>query len=75
MKKGIGMLLVLLLPVVWISGCDVVGENEPESTDVIEGVYSNIKDLPPAQGNLIGALTDSTGYETNSTDTTAQGGG
>ena len=73
MKKGIGMLLVFLFTGIWVSGCDVVGENQPQSTEVIDGVYENIKDLPPAPGALIDAFIDSTSYETAQGDT-SQGG-
>ena len=75
MKKGIGMLLVLLFTGFWVSGCDVVGENEPDSTPVLERVYANIEDLPPAQSNLLEAFTDSTYYMSSSTDSSGQGGG
>ena len=75
MKKGIGMLLVLLLTVVWVSGCDLVGENEPESTEVLERIHANVKNLPPAPEALLKAYTDSTRYMMSSTDSSEEGGG
>ena len=75
MKKGLGMVLVLLLTVVWVSGCDFVGENEPESTQGIEDVYSNLKELPPAPENLLEDFTDPPPYIITQGDTSGQGGG
>ena len=78
MKYGILMILGLLFTTLWMTGCDAVGDNEPNvSRETLERIQSSPQDLPPSMGYGLEALYDSTlGIDlvtTQTTDTLATG--
>ena len=69
MKYGILMILGLLLTTLSMTGCDVVGDNEPNvSRETLERIQSPPQGLPPAIDAWL--VADSIGYATTSIDTT-----
>ena len=70
MKYGILMMLGLLLTTLCMTGCDVVGDNEPNvSRETLEKIQTSPQDLPSSIDSWLEALTDSTGYVTTLGDT------
>ena len=70
MKYGILMILGLLLTTLSMTGCDVVGDNEPNvSREALERIQSSPQDLSPSINSLLEVLSDSISYESISHDT------
>ncbi len=70
MKYGILMILGLLLTTLSMTGCDVVGDNEPHvSRETLERIQSSPQDLSSSMNSLLEALPDSIVYESISGDT------
>ena len=70
MKYGILMILGLLLTTLCMTGCDIVGDNEPHvSRETLERIQSSPQDLSSSMDSWLEVLDDSTGYETTLGDT------
>ena len=73
MKYGILMILGLLLTTVSMTGCDVVGDNEPNvSRETLERIQTSPQDFPHSMNSWLETLTDSTRYVTTLGDTINQ---
>lgn len=71
MKYGILMILGLLLTTLSMTGCDVVGDNEPHvSRETLERIQSSPQDLSSSMNALLEALSDTTVYVSTLTDST-----
>ena len=73
MKYGILMILGLLLTTLSMTGCDVVGDNEPNvSRETLERIQSSPQDLSSSMNSLLEVLPDSLVYESASRDSSSQ---
>lgn len=64
------MILGLLLTALWMTGCDIVGDNKPNvSRETLERIQAAPHDLPPSMGAWLVGFPDSVLHGSTAGDT------